>query len=282
MTEVEKPREPFLLPVQKTRRSIEKQLAEHVAKQKDLPKKDQWALKVALQQQAKAHERRQKQDTMLRRSGGWEERRLGSLEYFMYKMKGFVIWCMVDLEGPVTRAVAKGAVLASLKRHAKLRARIIPGQRFQAPPLDVFLKENPDLLIEEPDSDPVGIAGAYAYDRLGYFSMPCVFSRLPLRMGLNVSPCCGYKRQRSTLTSLRLCDLWSAEREMKLNRLAQGKGLPRLWNVYLTGQEGSNQRSAVILVNHALMDGMSLALWLCEIQYIGNEMIVRGGTVRTF
>lgn len=75
------------------------------------------------------------------------------------------------------------------------------------------------------------------------------------------------------------CDFWPAEREMKLNRLAQGKGLSRLWDVYLTGREGSEQRTLVCFVNHALMDGMSLALWLSEMQYLSNEMILRGGTV---
>lgn len=159
-TESGNTREKFLLPMQKMRRTIEKQLDEHIGKQKaELQMKERWGLNMALRQQAKARKRRQKQDKMLRRSGGWEEQRLGSLDYFMAKMKGFVIWCMVEFEGPVTCAIFQGAILATLKRHAKLRARIIPGRRFQAPPLDVFLKDNPEWFIEESDTDPVALAG---------------------------------------------------------------------------------------------------------------------------
>jgi hypothetical protein len=91
---------------------------------------------------------------------GYEERRLGPNEYFMYKLKGFVIWCVVDFQGQIRKDVLDMALIATLKRHAKLRAQIVDRRSFRAPPLDVFLRDNPCLIVEEPDEIALDVAGS--------------------------------------------------------------------------------------------------------------------------
>lgn len=110
---------------------------------------------------------------------GYEERRLGSSEYFLYKLKGFVIWCVVDFQGQMTKDVLEMALVATLKRHAKLRAQIIDRRSFRAPPLDVFLRENPCLIVEEPGGIALDVAGSRTRNTPGSIHPWMVFTRLP-------------------------------------------------------------------------------------------------------
>lgn len=70
------------------------------------------------------------------------------------------------------------------------------------------------------------------------------------------------------------------ERELSTRSLAIGKGLSRLWHMFLTGRDGDHERSLVVLVNHSILDGSSLSLWLNEIKVYMNSIIEAGSTVR--
>lgn len=78
-----------------------------------------------------------------------EERPLGVIEYFMNKLYGQVIWCILDVRGPLSKATLEAAVVATVKRHAMLRARIAPKRRLLAPSFEEFMAEHPKLVVEE-------------------------------------------------------------------------------------------------------------------------------------
>lgn len=50
--------------------------------------------------------------------------------------------------------------------------------------------------------------------------------------------------------------------------------------MFLTGRDGDHERSLVVLVNHSILDGSSLSLWLNEIKVYMNSIIEAGSTVR--
>jgi hypothetical protein len=55
------------------------------------------------------------------------------------------------------------------------------------------------------------------------------------------------------------------ERELDASPLYQGKGLDRLWDMVLTGQDGDETRKLLLLVNHSLLDGESILIWMGQI-----------------
>lgn len=89
------------------------------------------------------------------------------IEYFMWKMDGIVMWCVMELSSnvdleQVSHRLASVSVEATVKRHATLRCRVEGTgrqKRLVAPPFEVFMKENPELVVDAGNVDPYELVG---------------------------------------------------------------------------------------------------------------------------